>query len=201
LADGLTFRAACLAAFACLAFPPNAAAGDGLNRGEARSSSPDAGTAPEYVVAGQVLRLVVRKDGCAIEHVKSARAGPGASPGRALDLDLRPPCHVLTWRQRPPATAAEREGTPVGGPGDAAGWRYPGKGVVVAVIGDPPPKRLRAGATYRLRRDQGLHCASSIRGVLVGEGEIQLSKKREHVGIFCAETGLDEKDYWLLAHP
>jgi hypothetical protein len=26
-------------------------------------------------------------------------------------------------------------------------------------------------------------------------------KKREHVGALCLELGLDEKDFWLLAHP
>jgi hypothetical protein len=82
-------------------------------------------------------------------------------------------------------------------------WRYAGaKGVVVlAVIGDPVPEKLRASSLYRLREQQGMNCASSLQGILLYTNEIRLSKKREHAGVFCAELGLEEKDFWLLAHP
>jgi hypothetical protein len=82
-------------------------------------------------------------------------------------------------------------------------WRYAdAKGVVaLAVIGDPVPETLRTSSLYKLRERQGLSCASSVQGVLLHVDRIQLSKKREHAGIFCAELGLDEKDFWMLAHP
>ena len=82
-------------------------------------------------------------------------------------------------------------------------WRYPGKpGVVVlAVIGDPLPENLRASSLARLREQQGMRCGASVQGILLRGETVELSKKREHVGVLCAELGLSKKDFWLLAHP
>jgi len=169
-----------------------------LSKAASNAASPGSATVPEYMVAGHILRLLTPEGACIIELDK-----PGTSQRSELRLDLRPPCYLLTWRHEPADTglaAAEMEGTAVGQLGDPMAWRYP-QALVVAVIGDPVPESLRSSASYKLRHDQGLHCASSIRGVLIGEEGVWLSKKREHVGIFCAELGLDEKEFWLLAHP
>lgn len=167
-------------------------------RAQPATSAPDAAPAPtEYLVAGHTLRLVVEGDACVVE-----REG-GAGAAIKLKLDLRPPCHLLTWRQ-PAARPADAtsDGIPVGSVGAPMAWRYPGKGaVVLAVIGDPLPENLRAGSLARLREQQGMRCAASVQGLLLRGETVALSKKREHVGVLCAELGLNEKDFWLLAHP
>ena len=82
-------------------------------------------------------------------------------------------------------------------------WRYPGKAgvVVLAVIGDPLPEHLRASSLARLREQQGMRCTASVQGLLLRAETVEPSKKREHVGVLCAELGLSEKDFWILAHP
>lgn len=169
-------------------------------RAYASAAMPDSGPSPEYSVAGHVLRLVVDGGSCVVEHRAS---GPAMN---RLTLDLHPPCHLLTWRQSPPRASQATDvsdGRPLGDIGGPMAWRYAGaKGVVVlAVIGDPVPEKLRASSLYRLREQQGMNCASSLQGILLYTNEIRLSKKREHAGVFCAELGLEEKDFWLLAHP
>jgi hypothetical protein len=157
-------------------------------------------TAPEYTLAGHLLRLVVTDTGCVVEH-----RAPSAET-RTLALGLRPPCHLLTW-QRPPPTrdpaSSTSAGAPIGTIGQPMAWQYAdASGVIaLAVIGDPVPDALRESSLYRLRAQQGLQCAASIQGILLRGGQVQLSKKREHVGVFCAELGLEEKDFWSIAHP
>jgi hypothetical protein len=154
----------------------------------------------EYIVRGHGVRLVVTDEACVVNHrVDDAELSK-------VTLNLRPPCHLLTWRRPPPTTsrvARPSDGLPVGRIGDPMAWLYPSaKGVVaLAVIGDPVPEELRASNLYQLRERQGLHCASSVQGILLDLNQIRLSKKRADVGVFCAELGLEEKDFWILAHP
>lgn len=156
---------------------------------------------PEYTAAGHALRLTTEGRACVVEHRTS-----GAEPGR-ITLDLRPPCHLLTWQRPPPAGArgavGPSDGVPVGGVGEPMAWRYAdAEGVTaLAVIGDPMPDNLRASSLYRLREQQGLHCAASVQGILLQADGVQASRKRENVGVLCAELGLDELDFWTLAHP
>jgi hypothetical protein len=189
LENGLTRAAALLALLLITGSEPV--------RAQLAGSAPDAAPPIEYLVAGHTLRLVVEGDACVVE-----REG-GAGAAIKLKLDLRPPCHLLTWRQ-PPARPADAtsDGVPLGSVGAPMAWRYPGKAVaVLAVIGDPLPEKLRAGSLARLREQQGMRCAASVQGLLLRGETIALSKKREHVGVLCLELGLNEKDFWLLAHP
>jgi len=82
-------------------------------------------------------------------------------------------------------------------------WQYPSEGgiIALAVIGDPVPEELRQSSLYRLRTQQGASCASSVQAILLQVKQIRLSKKREHAGVFCAESGLEEQDFWIAAHP
>jgi hypothetical protein len=171
--------------------------GGGVHAQPAASAANTASPA-EHLVEGHRLRLVVEGDVCAVERA------PGNGAAVRLKLDLRPPCHLLTWRQPPARTTDQTsDGVPLGSVGAPVAWRYPGKAgvVVLAVIGDPLPDNLRASSLFRLREQQGMRCSASIQGVLLRSGTVELSKKREHVGVLCAELGLNEKDFWLLAHP
>ena len=163
--------------------------------------SPPARVAPpEYAVGNHVFRLMVAGDACVLEH-----RGADAKTEK-LTLDLHPPCHLLTWRQ-PPSPGGQgggvSDGQAIGTTGDPMAWQYASAAgaITLAVIGDPVPESLRASSLYRLREQQGLSCGSSVQGVLLRGDQIQLSKKREHAGVFCAELGLEEKDFWTLAHP
>jgi hypothetical protein len=191
LGDGLTTAAALLALLLLTG-------GERVHAQPAASPAHTAAPPAEYLVAGHRLRLVVEGDVCVVEGER----GTGAAI--QLKLDLRPPCHLLTWRQ-PPARPADQtsDGVPLGSVGAPTAWRYPGKAgvVVLAVIGDPLPENLRASSLARLREQQGMRCTASVQGILLRSETVELSKKREHIGVLCAELGLNEKDFWLLAHP
>ncbi len=171
----------------------------------AAARSPEGGTAAqtspgaERTVAEHRIGLLVEGDGCWLTH----RAG-GSDPER-LRLDLRPPCHLLTWQAPPPrGTSAEGEsdGLPIGDVGDPIAWKYPGAGgvIAVAVIGDPVTGDMRSGEIFKSRERQGYRCASSMQGALLLGTKARLSKKRDHVGVLCVELGAEEKDFWILAH-
>lgn len=178
-------------AAAASAAPPPAAAS---------SAARDAPAGPvEFRVEGR--SFVLRQEGGSCEIDVS-----GPNPLR-LTLALAPPCHVLTWRMPPPAPGKRgpSDGRPVGAVGEPMAWRYPSAGGVVAlaVIGDAVAEPQRSGSLYRLRERQGLHCAGSVQGLLIerrGGGGVRLSPKRAQVGVLCAEIGLEEKDFWILAH-
>jgi hypothetical protein len=62
--------------------------------------------------------------------------------------------------------------------------------------------RLRMTAQFFERSPDSINFnGASLQAVLLREGRIILSRKRAQAGVFCVETGLDEKDFWLLAHP
>jgi hypothetical protein len=167
-------------------------------QGEEAAKKAASSSSAEYAIAGHRLRLVTAGESCAIEHRSEDR-----EPARML-LNLRAPCYLLTWLQAPPERAgrAKSDGAPIGVAGDPMAWGYPDREtVVIAIIGDPIPDDLRVSSLYRLRVRQGLHCAASVQAVLVHAGDVQLSKKRENIGVLCNELGLGEKDFWLLAHP
>ena len=143
---------------------------------------------------GSVLRLVTSNDVCAIEQTQQN------GQARRLTLDLRPPCYFPVWRNAPPRNAA-RTSRPLGAAGDPAVWQY-GKSntTVVAVIGDPVPQRMCPDGNCRAPPRQDFRCGGSLQAGLLRGGQLARSAKRGP-GIFCVETGLDEKEFWLLAHP
>lgn len=165
---------------------------------DAGEPSPTLST-PEYSVAGHQIRLLVEEGGCWLTH---RAAGKGLE---RLRFNLHPPCYLLTW-QRPPPQRADAEGVsdglPLGNIGDPIAWRYrSAKGVIaVAVIGDPIPDDIRSSSLYKSRQQQGYLCASSMQGILFLGNKVRLSKKRENVGLFCVESGVEEKDFWMFAH-
>jgi hypothetical protein len=174
--------------------------GEGVRAQPAASAPGTIAPPTEYLVAGHSLRLVVEGEVCVVEGER------GTGGAVKLTLDLRPPCHLLTWREPPPRLADKAsDGLPLGSAGAPMAWRYPGKAgagvVVLAVIGDPLPEHLRASSLARLREQQGMRCGASVQGILLRGETVELSRKREHVGVLCAELGLNEKDFWLLAHP
>ena len=204
MADALRLRAA-LAGAALLAVWPGGGPQGSLAAtapGAFPAVPPSSAPAPEYTTAGHALRLVTTDGTCVVEH-----RGSGGEPGR-ITLDLRPPCYLLTWQRPPPSAEAHSAegssgGIPVGDVGEPMAWRYADmKGVTtLAVIGDPMPDNLRASNLYQLREQQGLHCGASMQAILLRTDSARASRKRENVGVFCAELGLDEKDFWMLAHP
>jgi hypothetical protein len=165
---------------------------------EAGEPSPVLST-PEYSVAGHQIRVLVEEGGCWLTH---RAAGKGLE---RLKFNLHPPCYVLTW-QRPPPQRADAEGVsdglPLGNIGDPIAWRYrSAKGVIaVAVIGDPLPDDIRSSSLYKSRQQQGYRCASRKQGVLFLGNKARLSTKRENAGLLCVESGVEEKDFWMLAH-
>lgn len=165
---------------------------------EAGEPSPALST-PEYSVAGHQIRVLVEEGGCWLTHRAVAKGL------ERLKFNLHPPCYLLTW-QRPPPQRADAEGVsdglPLGNIGDPIAWRYrSAKGVIaVAVIGDPIPDDIRSSSLYKSRQQQGYLCASSMQGILFLGNKVWLSKKRENVGLFCVESEVQEKDFWMLAH-
>jgi hypothetical protein len=163
--------------------------------GELRAQGLAGPLSSEFVAPdGSVLRLVTSNDFCAIEQ--SLQGGQT----RRLMLDLRPPCYLPIWRNAPPRNVAGTS-RPLGATGDIAVWQY-GKNntTVVAVIGDPVPERMCPDGSCRAPLRQNFRCGGSLQAGLLRGRQLARSAKRGP-GVFCVETGLDEKEFWLLAHP
>ena len=174
----------------------------------APTPAPSASAAPTTAtatlgVAGRTLSLSELGGRCALNV---GALVPGSEATR-MALDLAAPCSVLTWRSAPAtASAAPSDGQPVGGVGDAMAWRYPSaKGVtVVVVIGDGIPAAWRENPYYPDHEKRGYRCASSAQAALLpleANAPVTLSRKQNEAGVFCAEIGMDEKNFWLFAHP
>ncbi|MCX7110332.1 MAG: hypothetical protein NTX45_09420 [Proteobacteria bacterium] len=154
----------------------------------------------EYKLDGNTLRLSSVGGSCVIEYNLN-------SPQRARKiLDLHPPCYLLTWdKQTLPITrkSAISGGVAIGNIGEPMVWQYPSaKNVkVLIVLGDIFSPELLSSNLYQLRKRQNLHCAPSAQGVLINKHDLQLSKVRSHVGLMCAELGVEEASFWLFAHP
>jgi hypothetical protein len=177
---------------------------DGTRPNEAatRVSEP-APPAPETVaLEGQTFRLHADEGNCRL-------VVSGRGEEKSLRLDLIPPCHFLVWQHPPPRTAGgPSNGAPVGAVGDPVAWRYAGKQAVavMAVIGDPMAEGLAKDPVWQQRIKAGFRCAGNVQGILVrkadaGTTTVTTTKKRGSAGALCVEVGMDEKDYWLLAHP
>ena len=114
----------------------------------------------------------------------------------------------MTWQHPPPRSAGgPSNGTPLGKVGAPVAWRYPpGRDTkraiaVMAVIGDPMAEALAKDPVWKERVSVGFHCAGNVQGILVtAAGEVATTRKRSSAGALCVEVGMDEKDYWLLAH-
>jgi len=158
-----------------------------------------------FQIEGRRIRLTEDASACALTHAVADQ------PEQVVKLSLSPPCHLMMWKDSPPRREANRtstnaeadsDGDPVGQAGDPMAWRYPtaDNATVVAIIGDPVPERMRDDV-YRRWIDQGFHCAGSIQGVALRKESVSATPPRSQVGVFCVEAGLDQKEFWLLAHP
>ncbi|WP_338845792.1 hypothetical protein V8J88_18955 [Massilia sp. W12] len=167
----------------------------------ASPSEPVQAAVTEHQIAGYRIRLH-STDGqaCQVEYHSPQAKGEA----RMLALDLQAPCRLLTWQGPPPRkTGGPKSAQALGKRGEAQAWRYPDAGNVIAlaVIGDAPDAALQNSSLYRLRQSQGMHCAGSLQGLLLYPAEIKTSAVQRQSGVFCLEIGLEEKNFWLLAHP
>ncbi|MEJ2328202.1 MAG: hypothetical protein P8Y25_15980 [Chromatiaceae bacterium] len=177
------------------------AAGLFMNAISACRSNVEAGKLPGtendvFSVAGRDMTLVAYNNQCAV-------LPKGENADQVL-LDLEPPCYVLMWSAAPPeADTNFSDGIPVGTVGEVMAWRYPGAGdiVVTAIIGDAVPEHLQGSEDERMLTRRGWHCRGSVQALVVDGLHVRAGTKRAGVGLICAESGMDEKGYWLLAHP
>jgi hypothetical protein len=151
----------------------------------------------EYQLGSTRLKLGVTGDRCALTF--------GDESAKAVSLDLTPPCYLLVWNQPPPRLPngrAESGGQPVGTRGEPMAWKYPtARGAtVVAIIGDSVADSMREGSLFKTRQAQNFRCAGSLQGVKFISGTPLTTPKRHQTGVYCVETGLEEKDFWMLAH-
>lgn len=163
-------------------------------------ASADAGSSPEqatdYAVARYRLRLIVGPDGCSLAYRSaSSRARSTDLAEQLKPLNLTAPCAWVLWTHEPgPRSGAV--GSPVGAQGMPAAWRYSrGNGVVViAVIGTPPTDEQ----WQKHPRQRSGICMSRIRGVLIRDGRLSLSKRVVDQFV-CKGWPLDEITYGLLS--
>jgi hypothetical protein len=148
-----------------------------------------------FTVGSLDLRLVEEGGKCVVL--------PAGATEPKLVLDLAVPCHILLWRDPPPTgTGAQADGVAVGKAGEAMAWQFPDLGTAIhaAVIGDEIDPSLKESLTYKTRMEQGFHCAGSVQALVIENGMVQAGRKRTGQGILCAETGLEQAGFWLLAH-
>ena len=81
-------------------------------------------------------------------------------------------------------------------------WQYPSasNATVIAIIGDPVPEGRKQGSVYKARVAQRMNCGGGLQAVKWREGTPALGPKWTESEFYCAEMGMDEKDFWLLAH-
>jgi hypothetical protein len=170
-----------------------------LSGGAAPAGPTSAGDSRQavYEIARHHIRLDVESSACWI--VDRTRG----TEEKRLKLDLRPPCYLLMWRRKPPTIDAQgiSDGVAVGGPGAPMAFRYKVAGgtVAIAVIGDPPVRDPGPQSLYDSQVGQGYHCTDGMQGVRFRAARVQLLPKHSH-GLFCLEEGLDEKEFWMIAH-
>ncbi len=123
-----------------------------------------------------------------------------------LKLELRPPCYLLTWQHAPVSKKSSISGGhAVGTAGDVMTWRYPNNkklDSIAMVIGDPIPAAEVASKLGQLRAN--FRCGTSLQGVAFdrkASAPARLTSVDKNSGITCVEQGLDEKAFWLMAHP
>lgn len=199
MGDGLKHCAGfltCLAMAACHAGPPG-----GTPDGAGKSADSPLAGAP-----GVSLRLLEREFSLDVQDGQCSVSiiAPGNSVEQ-LRTELKPPCYLVRWLRPPPSGDRDQsvsDGRPIGAVGDLMAWRYGGEdgSIAIAVLGDPIPDRLKAGSLYKVRQQQGMNCVSSVQGIVISNNRSRLSTKRAQTGIYCAELGLEEKDFWLIGH-
>lgn len=153
------------------------------------------GDVQSFTIGSRALRLAEEGGKCVVL--------PEGATEPKLVLDLAAPCHVLLWRDPPPTgTGAQADGVAVGKAGEAMAWQFPdlGSAIHAVVIGDEIDPSLKESLTYKTRVEQGFHCAGSVQALIVDGGAVVAGRKRTGQGIYCAETGLDQAGFWLLAH-
>ncbi|MCW8936025.1 MAG: hypothetical protein OQK98_15025 [Gammaproteobacteria bacterium] len=77
-------------------------------------------------------------------------------------------------------------------------YAYKDRGIkaTLAVIGNPVSNEARK----QWNLDSNIICGEKAVGVLITNDTIRLSKTLLEGGVMCASKGLDEKDFWSLAH-
>jgi hypothetical protein len=164
-----------------------------------------------HTLQEQSVRLQASKGRCelllALAPASKAKLS-AESPSEAnspLALDLAPPCYVLVWNAPPPRLPGGRSesgGLPIGSVGEVMAWKYPTASgtTVLAVIGDPVLPSGPTDELHETRKAQKFRCAGSLQGVKLTAAGATLSPKRAQASVYCVETALDEKDFWMLAH-
>lgn len=98
-----------------------------------------------------------------------------------IPLELSAPCHFVRK-------------------GDKKLRHFPYKDVdieaTLVIVGNP--------ITPEVRKEWGLEknviCGEKAQGLLINKDGVRLSKKALDGGVMCPYVGLDEKDFWYLAH-
>ena len=172
---------------------------------QAVAALPSVSPPVSYELAGRRLSLSEQSGRCWLES--SANVGDKKATRNALDLSA--PCFVMLWQAPPPLVqkrdSTQSDGIPIGIKGEPIAWRYPGaKGqTVVVFIGDPVVATTQPDPFGRAPPSAGARCANSMQAVLIPmelAEPVKLSTTVADVGGLCAESGMDEKTFWLFAH-
>ncbi len=155
-----------------------------------------------YNVENHQISLHSEGSQCVLQHQATDSIGV-IGPSQRLVLALRPPCYFMLWQAPPPkkARGSISGGIAVGKQGGVLAWRYASakNAIVLAIIGDPDEDA--SFPSYAPSIALGYHCGISMQGVLLRKNNVSLSTVRKNNAVYCVETGVDEKNYWLLAHP
>ncbi len=152
----------------------------------------------EHVLEGHVLRLLNGGEQCVLER----RLQADQTQVQKQTLELRPPCHFMRWSNSPPTMQKKRPssaGVAVGSKGDPRAWRYPSANnvIVIAVLGDPQ----NTDPVFLQHAAHSAQCGTSVQAILLAPTEFGLGPLEKNGRVQCAEYGMDEKRFWLWAHP
>jgi hypothetical protein len=72
--------------------------------------------------------------------------------------------------------------------------------VAIDIGASIPGQRLRGDSVLKMRQAKGYRCAGSLQGVKILKGGTVPTAKWGQGNIYCVETGIAEKDHWMLGH-
>lgn len=113
---------------------------------------------------------------CILEHTNTNN-----ETVKKIPLALTPPCHFTRKS-------------------DNTALYYPYDDVEISatliIVGNPISPEIRK----EWGLDNNVICGEKAQGLLIYKNEMRLSKKTLDGGVMCPYKGLDEKDFWYLAH-
>lgn len=170
---------------------PAAASPQDADSAKTKTPTPSETVGPAYMIGDVEARLVETDTTCLL------RTGPQGST-HDLPLAFEPPCYWLLWDADPKAKKASSGGQARGSDSQPIQWFYKDvKSTAALVTGGPIPDDVSPQKAQKMLEH---HCGFGWQALVI-EGDVAKVREKKDGGQACQRSGLDERDFWLAAHP